>query len=52
MKKLLITFIFAFFGASAFTQTAEVGPFGGLSYYLGDLNPAIHFLAPNRPMAP
>lgn len=46
MKKLLITFIFAFFGVATFSQTAEVGFFGGLSYYLGDMNTGIHFLAP------
>lgn len=27
-------------------QTLEVGFFGGLSYYMGDLNPAYHFLQP------
>jgi hypothetical protein len=45
MKKYLISLIFTFFGTMAFSQTAEVGLFGGLSYYLGDINPGIHFLA-------
>jgi hypothetical protein len=44
MKKLLITLVFAFFGTVSHAQTAEVGLVGGLSYYLGDLNPGIHFL--------
>jgi hypothetical protein len=26
-------------------QTGEVGFFGGVSYYIGDLNPAKHFLS-------
>lgn len=45
MKNLLLIIIFAFFGTIAFPQTGEVGLFGGLSYYLGDINPGIHFLA-------
>jgi hypothetical protein len=45
MKKYLLIFTFVFSGIIAFPQTAEVGVFGGLSYYLGDLNPGIHFLA-------
>ncbi len=48
MKKLLFTLVFAFFGLVSFSQTAEVGLLGGLSYYLGDLNPGIHFLG-SRP---
>jgi hypothetical protein len=44
MRKHLIALIFTFIGVSAFAQTAEVGFFGGLSYYLGDINPGIHFL--------
>jgi len=31
---------------TVFGQTAEVGFFGGVSYYIGDLNPAKHFLSP------
>jgi hypothetical protein len=45
MKKRQLTLIFALFGAVTFSQTAEVGFFGGLSYYLGDINPGIHFMA-------
>lgn len=45
MKKRFLTFTLALFGITAFAQqTMEVGLFGGLSYYLGDLNPGIHFL--------
>src|SRR5512138_3396610 len=45
MKKRLLTFTLALFGMTAFTQTTmEVGLFGGLSYYLGDLNPGLHFM--------
>ena len=46
MKKTLLILVFALSGTMVFPQTAEVGLFGGLSYYLGDLNPGIHFLAP------
>jgi len=46
MKKRFLTFAFALIGMTALPQTMEVGLFGGLSYYLGDLNPGIHFLAP------
>jgi hypothetical protein len=45
MKKYLFIIVFAFLGNISFAQTAEVGLFGGLSYYIGDLNPGIHFLA-------
>lgn len=45
MKKRLLTLAFALLGALTFSQTAEVGFTGGLSYYIGDLNPGIHFLA-------
>jgi hypothetical protein len=48
MKKYLLLIAFALLGNVAYLQTAEVGLFGGLSYYLGDLNPGIHFLA-SRP---
>jgi hypothetical protein len=48
MKKRLFTLAFALFGTLAYSQTAEVGLYGGLSYYLGDLNPGIHFLG-SRP---
>lgn len=44
MKKRLLALVFVLTGAFSFAQTAEVGVFGGLSYYLGDLNPGIHFL--------
>jgi hypothetical protein len=48
MKKYLFIPVFALFATLAHSQTAEVGFFGGLSYYLGDLNPGIHFLG-SRP---
>jgi hypothetical protein len=44
MKKHLFSLVFTLIGAFSFAQTAEVGVFGGLTYYLGDLNPGIHFL--------
>jgi len=44
MKKHLIALVFTLIGACTFAQTAEVGAFGGLAYYLGDINPGIHFL--------
>jgi len=44
MKKRLLTLAFTLVGALSYAQTAEVGFFGGLSYYLGDINPGIHFL--------
>jgi len=46
MKKRFLTFAFALLGMTALPQTLEVGLFGGIAYYLGDLNPGIHFLAP------
>jgi hypothetical protein len=46
MKKRFLSFAFVLFGLTALPQTMEVGMFGGLAYYLGDLNPGIHFLAP------
>ena len=45
MKKFLLILVFAIFGALSYSQqTAEVGLLGGVTYYLGDLNPGIHFL--------
>lgn len=41
-----VLFILIFFAAGSFTATAqdfEVGPYVGGSYYLGDLNPGMHF---------
>jgi hypothetical protein len=35
--------VFSFLAFSGFSQTLEVGLYGGDSYYLGDLNPAVHF---------
>ncbi len=43
MKKHLIILSIALFSLPAFSQTMEVGLFGGASYYLGDLNPGKHF---------
>jgi len=37
----LITF--TFLTLSGFSQTMEIGLYGGVSYYLGDLNPGTHF---------
>lgn len=44
MKKYLLIIAFVFLGIAAKPQTAEVGLFGGVAYYLGDINPGIHFL--------
>jgi len=33
-----------FLTSSVFSQTMEIGFYGGVSYYLGDLNPGKHFL--------
>jgi hypothetical protein len=45
MKKRFLTLTLALFGMTAFSQTTmEVGLFGGISYYLGDLNPGLHFI--------
>jgi hypothetical protein len=44
MKKYLLALAFTLMGTFSFAQTAEVGVFGGLTYYLGDINPGIHFL--------
>jgi hypothetical protein len=35
---------FTFLVSSVFSQTMEIGLYGGVSYYLGDLNPGKHFL--------
>jgi hypothetical protein len=48
MKKKLLTLVFVLFGLLTFSQTAEIGILGGVSYYLGDLNPGIHYLG-SRP---
>jgi Domain of unknown function (DUF6089) len=37
-------FVFVFFASSVFSQTMEIGIYGGGCYYLGDLNPGKHFL--------
>jgi hypothetical protein len=46
MRKILIIILLLFAGVSVKSQTLEAGLFGGTSYYLGDLNPAYHFLQP------
>jgi hypothetical protein len=37
---------FIFLTSTVFSQTMEIGLYGGVSYYLGDLNPGKHFLNP------
>lgn len=37
MKKLLLSFLVLIFSLSAKSQTHEIGPFLGMSYYMGDL---------------
>ena len=46
MKKILFFLLFAGIGLASRSQTMEVGLFGGLSYYLGELNPGVHFMSP------
>ena len=41
---ILFPVLFFLFGTSAFSQTLEVGLFGGGSYYIGDLNPSTPFV--------
>jgi hypothetical protein len=36
--------VLLFLTSSVFSQTMEIGLYGGVSYYLGDLNPGKHFL--------
>ena len=44
MLRMVSSLSFLFLAASVFAQnTLEVGLYGGISYYLGDLNPARHF---------
>jgi hypothetical protein len=45
MKKYFLLPAFILIQTFAYTQTAEIGVLGGLTYYLGDINPGIHFLA-------
>lgn len=44
MKKLIIVFGLMVFSLQGQSQALEVGVFGGGTYYLGDLNPKLHFL--------
>lgn len=48
MRFLVVSIFFTFISVSAFSQgfktAAEFGFFGGGSYYIGDLNPAKHFV--------
>lgn len=43
LKGLLIGIVLFLFSSPGQTQTMEIGLFGGGSYYLGEMNPAIHF---------
>jgi hypothetical protein len=46
MRKTFLVMLISCFGFVSMAQTMEVGPFGGISYYLGDLNPGVHFMSP------
>lgn len=46
MKKRYITLVLALISLASYSQFGEVGVFGGVSYYIGDLNPGKHFLSP------
>lgn len=43
MKKRLITAILLMIPFLSSAQYLEIGPLGGVTYYMGDLNPKIHF---------
>jgi hypothetical protein len=43
MKKIFQIILILCFAGPVFSQTQEIGIFGGGSYYLGDLNPSLHF---------
>lgn len=45
MRKRFLTLTLAVISLAVLGQTGEVGLFGGVSYYIGDLNPAKHFLS-------
>jgi hypothetical protein len=45
MRKRILTLALAAISLAVLGQTGEVGFFGGVSYYIGDLNPAKHFLS-------
>jgi Domain of unknown function (DUF6089) len=44
ISRLCYLLAFTFLASSVFSQTMEIGLYGGVSYYLGDLNPGKHFL--------
>ena len=44
MKKLVSLVVLFLMSGAVFSQTQEIGIFGGGSYYVGDLNPQYHFL--------
>jgi len=44
MKRLLIILTICGAVMISMAQTMEVGPYGGVSYYLGDLNPGVHYM--------
>lgn len=44
MHKLILGILFLVVSSTAFTQTkAELGFYGGVGYYMGDINPTYHF---------
>jgi Domain of unknown function (DUF6089) len=45
MKKAFLVLFISVIGLASMAQTMEVGPYGGVSYYLGDLNPGVHFMS-------
>jgi hypothetical protein len=47
MQKYLLVLFFILFSVFAKSQHAELGFFGGATYYLGDLNPGVPFI--NKP---
>ena len=44
MRRIIFTFLIAVAGLSGFSQQHELGLMGGVSYYVGDLNPYGHFM--------
>lgn len=43
-RAIIILLVVFFANAAAFSQDMEAGIFGGGSYYLGDINPGMHFM--------
>jgi hypothetical protein len=47
MKRIVLIFLSSAFFSVAYSQMDEIGVFGGVSYYAGDLNPIVPFKMPH-----